>query len=165
MLFQNSRPRFAPLHAHTQCSEKEASYASRHTIWQQTVGKETMSLPEQGRHWMTASCFCQNEIICVWSSCQEALEVNSTLWREGLWTEHRNSLYLTQEACQSPHVLLHQRVHLLLREAPNAMAVHFPLHDSFGQMAKDPLQQVAEGTKKRNHLLRLMKIFHPLAIS
>lgn len=32
MLFQNSRPRFAPLHIHTQCSEKEASYASRHNL-------------------------------------------------------------------------------------------------------------------------------------
>lgn len=70
----------------------------------------------------------------------------------------------TQQCGQRPHVLLHQRVHLLLGEAADAVAVHLPAHHAAVQVAQQPLQGVAERAAHRQQLLRLLQVVHPLAV-
>lgn len=70
----------------------------------------------------------------------------------------------TQQCGQRPHVLLHQRVDLLLGEAPDAVAVHLPAHHAAVQVAQQPLQSVAQRAAHRQQLLRFLQVVHPLTV-
>lgn len=77
---------------------------------------------------------------------------------------HTHSPLPTQQCGQRPHVLLHQRVDLFLREASDAVAVHLPAHHAAVQVAQQPLQGVAQGAAHRQELLSFLQVVHPLTV-
>lgn len=70
----------------------------------------------------------------------------------------------TQQRGQRPHVLLHQRVDLLLGEAPDAVAVHLPAHHAAVQVAQQPLQSVAQRAAHCQQLLCFLQVVNPLTV-
>lgn len=78
--------------------------------------------------------------------------------------KHTKARHPTQQCGQRPHVLLHQRVDLLLGEATDAVAVHLPAHHAAVQVAQQPLQSVAQRAAHRQQLLRFLQVVHPLTV-
>lgn len=70
----------------------------------------------------------------------------------------------TQQRGQRPHVLLHQGVDLLFREASYAVAVHLPAHHAAVQVAQQPLQSVAQRAAHGQQLLCFLQVVYPLTV-
>lgn len=79
-------------------------------------------------------------------------------------THTNNSPSPTQQCGQCPHVLLHQSVNLLLREASDAVAVHLSAHHAAVQVAQQPLQCVAQRAAHRKKLLGFLQVVYPLTV-
>lgn len=79
-------------------------------------------------------------------------------------TRYLEWLLPTQQCGQRPHVLLHQGVDLLFREAPDAVAVHLPAHHAAVQVTQQPLQSVAQRAAHGQQLLSFLQVVHPLTV-